>query len=392
MLDRSSHPHPYPHQPRQVCYQLKILTTALFSVVILQRALSRSKWASLVILTLGVSLTELDAASGHKARPAKDGDTAQSPMLGFVCVLMACLTSGFAGVWFEKILKGVGSGSSSSGSNKVGASSTASSGPGAATATNDGTGASAAAAAAATSGGTQASTPAGTSLPPPPLPPPPPKSMWIRNIQMGLTSVVLALLAVYSKDRAVVVEKGFFYGYNSSVVGVILLQALGGLVAAVVKYADNILKGFGSSISIVISCALEWLFFDFQPTLRFLVGAGLVNAALFVYQDDRLFAAAAGAVGGSGKGEAGGEDGLPLLPLHHHHHRHKDSSDESSASAAGPAALALAPATKVYDGLGTLTARSSISAVATSPTSSPLLGGGGWRDQNSKSRDLKSLV
>lgn len=111
--------------------------------------------------------------------------------------------------------------------------------------------------------------------------------MWIRNIQMGVTSVIIALIAVYSKDRALVQEKGFFYGYNSSVIGVILLQAMGGLVvAAVVKYADNILKGFGSSISIVISCTLEWAFFDFQPTLRFLLGASLVNLALYVYQDE----------------------------------------------------------------------------------------------------------
>lgn len=60
-------------------------------MLLLKRALSRAKWVSLVILTLGVSLTELDAASSsHKSRPSH-GDTAQSPMLGFLCVLMACL-------------------------------------------------------------------------------------------------------------------------------------------------------------------------------------------------------------------------------------------------------------------------------------------------------------
>lgn len=341
--------------------------------MLLKRVLSRAKWAALVILTLGVSLTELDAAAGHKARPSTggEGDTAQSPMLGFVCVLMACLTSGFAGVWFEKILKGVGASSSSS--SKAGAGSSSSSAePG------------------AQPGVTAPSTQA--------APAAPRSSMWIRNIQMGLTSVVLALLAVYSKDRAVVAEKGFFYGYNASVVGVILLQALGGLVvAAVVKYADNILKGFGSSVSIVISCALEWLFFDFRPSLRFLLGAGLVNAALYVYQDDRWLAPSSSGSGkGNGKGGEG-EDGIPLLPLHHHHHHHKDSSDgglgEGSGSGVGAAAGSV-PATKVmmYEGAGgTLTSRSSISQAATSPTNSPGLLGG-WRAENSKSRDLKSLV
>jgi len=62
---------------------------------------------------------------------------------------------------------------------------------------------------------------------------------------------------------------------------VIVLQAIGGLVvAAVVKYADNILKGFGSSISIVISCVLEFLFFDFHPTVKFILGALLVNYSM----------------------------------------------------------------------------------------------------------------
>ena len=38
-------------------------------------------------------------------------------------------------------------------------------------------------------------------------------------------------------------EKGFFFGYNNVVITVVLLQAAGGLlVALVVKYADNIQK------------------------------------------------------------------------------------------------------------------------------------------------------
>ena len=66
---------------------------------------------------------------------------------------------------------------------------------------------------------------------------------------------------------------------------VILLQAVGGLVVAVVvKYADNILKGFAASISIVTSSALCMLFFDFQPTPYFLAGTVLVNYSVYLYQ------------------------------------------------------------------------------------------------------------
>ena len=43
-----------------------------------------------------------------------------------------------------------------------------------------------------------------------------------------------------------------------------LLQAGGGLlVAMVVKYADNILKGFATSLSIIISCCASYFLFGF---------------------------------------------------------------------------------------------------------------------------------
>ena len=59
---------------------------------------------------------------------------------------------------------------------------------------------------------------------------------------------------------------------------------MGGLiVAVVVKYADNILKGFAASISIISSCVLSIFFFDFKPNAEFLVGAVLVNVSMYLY-------------------------------------------------------------------------------------------------------------
>jgi hypothetical protein len=45
------------------------------------------------------------------------------------------------------------------------------------------------------------------------------------------------------------------------------------VVAVVVKYADNILKGFAASFSIVTSLLLCYCFLDFQPTWMFFCGA-----------------------------------------------------------------------------------------------------------------------
>ena len=77
-----------------------------------------------------------------------------------------------------------------------------------------------------------------------------PTSIWIRNIQMGFFSCIIASITTYlhPSDWVSVTNNGFFYGYTSIVWSVVMLQAIGGLVVAVVvKYADNILKGINNN-------------------------------------------------------------------------------------------------------------------------------------------------
>ena len=63
-----------------------------------------------------------------------------------------------------------------------------------------------------------------------------------------------------------------------------VLQATGGLIVAmVVKYADNILKGFATSLAIIFSCAVSIYLFDFHLTLQFALGTLLVMASVFLY-------------------------------------------------------------------------------------------------------------
>ena len=85
-------------------------------------------------------------------------------------------------------------------------------------------------------------------------------------------------------DGKEVRENGFFYGYNSWTYGAVSCQAIGGLiVAVVVKYADNILKGFATSISIVLSCLASVILFDFIITTTFVLGAVFVIYATYLY-------------------------------------------------------------------------------------------------------------
>jgi len=200
----------------QVTYQLKILTTAIFAVLMLRKRLLSTQWGSLFILVCGVALVQL--SQGGETRVIT---VDQNRALGFSAALGACFLSGFAGIYFEKMLK-----------------------------TSD-------------------------------------LSVWMRNIQLSLLSLPLSLITAYISDSNDISEKGFFFGYDLFVYFLVVLQATGGLiVAVVVKYADNILKGFATSLAIVLSCIVSIYLFSFQLTVQFSLGTVFVIVSVFLYGHD----------------------------------------------------------------------------------------------------------
>ncbi|GAA5809428.1 hypothetical protein MFLAVUS_002836 [Mucor flavus] len=247
----------------QVTYQLKILTTAFFSVVILKRNLSKLKWMALGMLTLGIALVVLPRGAPTAFMNFITGNTTitdtteasvsgnQSNLHGFLAVLAACLLSGLAGVYFEKILKSAPTSSThkqvpttdDEEENKK-------------------------------SDEDELDDELVVS-----------NQIWIRNIQMSFFSVVLGLVfVVMLQDGAKIVERGFFVNYNVLTWTVIGIQAFGGLIVAlVVKYADNILKGFATSISIILSSIVSVWLFNFSISLSFLLGATFVIYATYLY-------------------------------------------------------------------------------------------------------------
>ncbi|ORY01481.1 nucleotide-sugar transporter [Basidiobolus meristosporus CBS 931.73] len=86
----------------QISYQLKILSTALFSVSLLGTRLSRNRWFSLVLLMIGVILVQLPTTS---SAPSAESSGLERPFIGLVAVSLACLSSGFAGCYFEKMIR-----------------------------------------------------------------------------------------------------------------------------------------------------------------------------------------------------------------------------------------------------------------------------------------------
>lgn len=229
-----------------VTYQLKILVTAVLSVVLLRRSITGRQWLSLILLMLGVAIVSLPQgpdsalASSHHARiyvprssnPLRDHFQMAEPgsqlkkrsatyegieqdelaldtpgmdaSAGLMAVVSVCVCSGLAGVYFEKVIK---------------------------------------------------ESPKGTSL-------------WVRNVQLSVYSLFPAFfIGIIFLDGETVAKHGFFAGYNWIVVLSILIQTFGGIVAAFcIFYADNISKNFAVSISMVLSSLASFVFFDFSAS------------------------------------------------------------------------------------------------------------------------------
>ncbi|CAK7217681.1 UDP-galactose transporter Gms1 [Sporothrix bragantina] len=231
--------------PFQVTYQLKILTTVLFSIIMVQRVITPRQWIALVLLTLGVAIVQVADSTplpsstpsspsfslvnlggwlmqmGGQSKNSTAAAAAAStptPLIGaaahihmnttkgFIAAITAAFISGFTGVYFEKLIK----------ESRVSV------------------------------------------------------SLWTRNAQLSFYSLFpIAILGVFWKDGAAIAKHGFFVGYGPTVWATILLQALGGILVAIcITYADNVAKNLAASFSIVVSYLANAVLFDEPMTLN----------------------------------------------------------------------------------------------------------------------------
>lgn len=103
----------------------------------------------------------------------------------------------------------------------------------------------------------------------------------MRNVQLSLLSLPFGLGTYLIKEGT---SQNLLKGFDGFVWYLVILQAAGGLiVAVVVKYADNILKGFATSVAIIISCIASIYLFDFILTVQFAFGTVLVIGSIFLY-------------------------------------------------------------------------------------------------------------
>jgi UDP-galactose transporter len=90
-------------------------------------------------------------------------------------------------------------------------------------------------------------------------------NVWARNVQLTFFGIVFSALLCLYEDSSAIAADGFLQGYTPMVWLVVVNNAVGGLVVAlVVQHADQILKGFAMSVATIIVCVLSMYIWDFQ--------------------------------------------------------------------------------------------------------------------------------
>ena len=86
----------------QVCTQSKVLITAGWSIVLLEKQFSTTKWIALFALAVGISLCSYQGATSKKS---DDSKREQRILFGLFSVFVSSMSASFGGVYFEKLLK-----------------------------------------------------------------------------------------------------------------------------------------------------------------------------------------------------------------------------------------------------------------------------------------------
>lgn len=207
-----------------VVAQLKILTTAVFSYLLLRRRFSLVKVLALFNLVLGAILVCSQSAQSGPNAPVSTSSSFSGKALGMLAVAIEVTLSGFASIYFEKVIKG--------GNNE--------------------------------------------------------KVMGVfeRNVQLAFYSIPSYAVGIMLQGGGEVGYGGGWNarGVLLSLLG----GGGGILVALSVKYADSILKSLATSGSIILATGIGWLWMDGPLNEGMVIGAAIVILAIFQYSTDGM--------------------------------------------------------------------------------------------------------
>lgn len=200
-----------------VLVQTKLLFTAVFSAVVIRKRLKYIQVISLTLLTVGVMLCNM-----------KFGDEEQknSNTKGIMATLGIAVSSGFASVYTEKVIKSQRRNSPVTGQYSL------------------------------------------------------------AYTQVQLASMSLLTIGIYAlfADFEKIAMYGLFYNFNGGAFLTVFNSAIGGLiVAGVLKYADSVLKGYATAISVIGTGIMSMILFGTQLHVVYFMGIINVVVAVLLY-------------------------------------------------------------------------------------------------------------
>lgn len=217
-----------------VIAQLKILTTAIFSVVILGKTIDSTRWRALILLVIAcilVASPRYDCEEQRRILGIEDSELGNDKVyhfrettIGLGAVVLMTIITGFAAVYFESILKSKQSYAS--------------------------------------------------------------LSIWARNVQLAFFSCVLLFAYLGLNRMQTLDDEPYvpFKGWTINTVLILLFQSGGGiLVALALKYTDAVLKVLATSGAIVLSSLLDSFFFKTTLGNGTILGAMSAIIAIFNY-------------------------------------------------------------------------------------------------------------
>lgn len=201
-----------------VLVQTKLLFTASFAFLVIGKKLKYIQVVSLVLLTSGVMLCNYKATNGNDD---------ESEWTGILATLGIAVSSGFASVFTEKVIKA---------QRKVNVED---------------------------------------------------YGLAYTQVQLALMSIITIGVYALAKDFRAIMEYGLFHNFSPAAVFSILSSASGGLiVAGVLKYADAILKGYATAVSVILTGVLSTVLFSTQLSVVYYMGVLNVMVAVVLYNSD----------------------------------------------------------------------------------------------------------
>uniref|UniRef100_A0A0K0F250 UDP-galactose translocator (inferred by orthology to a human protein) n=1 Tax=Strongyloides venezuelensis TaxID=75913 RepID=A0A0K0F250_STRVS len=220
-----------------VLQQIKILTTAFFTVILLKRKLSTIQWLSMVVLIVGIILVQIKFPNIKNSNTVYNSTNVNNTIettshyyplpnpfhippqiIGLIMVLTGTTIAGFVGTFLEKLFK--------------------------------------------------------SSV----------TSIWARNFQLSIFSIPVHLTTAFLSEYNKISTHGLFIGFDYWVILMAFIFGVHGMVVAILlKHASSILKCFASGFVIILTALVSIALFDKWPSYLMIFGTLVIFVAVYMY-------------------------------------------------------------------------------------------------------------